>query len=71
MVNSVKLAFLASLDFASWEPEKILKSLSNLGYDGVEWTLSHFSPRTKSREELKELVNLTKNYDLEISELVV
>lgn len=71
MLNKRKFAFMASLDFASWQPERILKSLSNLGYDGVEWTLSHFNPRTKSQEELRKLVELTKNYGLEVSEVVV
>lgn len=36
MINNRKFAFMASLDFSSWKPEKILESLSNLGYDGVE-----------------------------------
>jgi len=71
MINSRKFAFMASLDFASWQPERILESLSNLGYDGVEWTLSHFNPRTKSREELRKLAELTKSYGLEVSEVVV
>jgi len=71
MVNNRKFAFMASLDFASWQPERILESLSNLGYDGVEWKLSHFNPRTKTKKELENLVGLTKNYNLEISEIVV
>lgn len=71
MLNNRKFAFMASLDFASWRPERILESLSNLGYDGVEWTLSHFNPRTKSEEELRKLVELTKSYGLEVSEVVV
>ncbi len=71
MINNRKFAFMASLDFASWQPERILESLSNLGYDGVEWTLSHFNPRTKSQEELRKLVELTKSYGLEVSEVVV
>jgi len=71
MINNRKIAFLASLGFASWKPEKVLESLSNLGYDGVEWTLSHFNPRTKSKEELNKLVELTKSYNLEISEVLI
>lgn len=71
MVDNKKLAFMASLDFAAWQPERILESLSNLGYDGVEWTLSHFNPRTKSQEELRKVVELTKSYGLEVSEVVV
>jgi len=62
---------MASLNFISWEPEKILESLSNLGYDGVEWTLSHFNLKDKSIKQLRQLVELTKSYNLEISEVVV
>jgi len=71
MLNNRKIAFLAALDFILWEPEKVLGSLSNLGYDGVEWTLAHFNPRTKSRKELNKLIKLTKSYGLEISDIVV
>lgn len=71
MVNNKKLAFMASLDFVSWKPEKVLKCLSNLGYDGVEWKLAHFNPRSKSRKELRELMRLTKSYNLVVSEIVV
>ncbi len=70
MANN-KIAFLASLDFTSWEPEKVLEALSSFGYDGVGWTLSHFNPRTRTKEELKKLVKLTQGYGLEISEIMV
>ena len=71
MLNNKKIAFMASLDFASWQPEKVLQSLSSLGYDGVEWKLSHFNPRARTKKELEKLAQLTKSYDLEISEIVV
>lgn len=71
MLDEKKLAFMASLDFASWEEEKILESLSTLGYNGVEWTLTHFNPKSKSKKKLQELVTLTRKYNLETSEIVV
>ena len=52
MLGKKKLAFMASLDFISWQQEKVLESLSTLGYDGAEWTLAHFNPRSKSKKEL-------------------
>jgi len=66
-----KLAFMASLGYAQMKPEEVCQSLSNLGYNGVEWTLNHFNPRTKSEKELKNLVQITQKNGLEISEVVV
>ena len=66
-----KIGFLAGLDFVNWEPRRVLESLSKLGYKGIEWTLAHFNPRTKSQKELNALVKLTKDYGMEISEIVV
>src|SRR3989338_9072618 len=67
----IKLAFLASCGYGKMEPEKVVKSLKRIGYDGVEWTLNHFNPRKKTSVELKKIVELCKNENLEISEIVV
>ncbi len=53
------------------EPEEVCQSLAKLGYDGVEWTMNHFNPRTKTEKELKNLVRITKENGLEVSEVVV
>jgi sugar phosphate isomerase/epimerase len=70
-MNTEKIGFLASLGFASMEPEQVLQTLSEIGYKAVEWTLSHLDPRTKSVAEIKRVVDLTKQYGMEISEVVV
>ncbi len=70
-MSKPKLAFMASLGYAQQEPADVLKSLKALGYDGVEWTLSHFHPRTKSLAELKQLIEQTHDAGLEVSEVVV
>jgi len=70
-MSKMKLAFMASLGYARMEPQEIVRSLRSIGYDGVEWTLSHFNPRTKSAAELKRLVEITRNGGLAISEAVV
>ena len=70
-MNTEKIGFLASLGFASMEPEEVLKTLSEIGYKAVEWTLAHLDPRKKSIEEIKRVVDLTKQYDMEVSEVVV
>ena len=45
--------------------------MSEIGYEGVEWTLAHFNPRVKAVKELQELVKVTKAHGLEVSEVVV
>ena len=70
-MNTEKIGFLASLGFASMEPEEVLKTLSEIGYKAVEWTLAHLDPRKKSVEEIKRVVDLTKQYNMEVSEVVV
>jgi len=66
-----RIGFLAALDFAKWEPEKVISVLSNLGYSAVGWTLSHFNPRTKTKKQLQELVEITHRSGMEISEIIV
>jgi len=65
-----KIGFLASLDFRSWKAEKVAATLSQIGYEGVEWTLAHFNPKTKTIKELEALVKTTREHGLEISEVV-
>ena len=65
-----KVGFMASIDFRSWEAEKVAAALSKIGYEGVEWTLAHFNPTTKTKKELEALIEITKSYGLEISEIV-
>jgi sugar phosphate isomerase/epimerase len=67
----MKFSFLAGLDFAKWQEEDVLKALKRLGYDGVEWTLAHFNPRNRPPERLADVVRMTKDHGLEVSEVVV
>ena len=53
------------------EPEEVLKVLSEIGYQGVEWTLSHLDPRKKSLAEIKKIVEVTHQHNMEVSEVVV
>ena len=66
-----KLAFMASLGYAQLPAADVLASLKKLGYHGVEWTMSHFDPRTKSHRELRQLVEQTRDAGLEVSEVCV
>jgi sugar phosphate isomerase/epimerase len=62
---------MASLSYAQMAPEEVVDSLSSLGYQAVEWTLSHFNPRSHTEAELKRLVDVTHQGGLDVSEVVV
>ncbi len=71
MIGTDRLAFMASLGFSRMEPRKVVATLKQLGYGGVEWTLAHFNPRTTSKQQRQELVQVTRDAGLEITEVVV
>jgi len=70
-MNEFKLGFMASLGYGRMPPQQVVASLSGLGYDAVEWTLQHFNPRKQSESALQDLVAITHESGLEISEVVV
>lgn len=41
MTGGRPVAFLAALDFESWAAERVMATLIEAGYDGVEWTMAH------------------------------
>ena len=71
MIRRDRLAFLAGLEFAQWQPVDVVKTLHELGYGGVEWTMAHFNPRTKSKRELEKLVRIPHDFGMEVSEVVL
>jgi sugar phosphate isomerase/epimerase len=71
MITRKQLGFMASLDFATWPPEKIVHTLAELGYGAVEWTLAQFHPHKRAASELESLVRTTRTSGLQISEVVV
>lgn len=66
-----KLAFLSSLGYRDMSAADVCASLKSIGYDGVEWTLAHFDPHTMSARELADVVAVTHEHGLEISEILV
>jgi len=58
-----KFGFVPSSYFGS--TEDALKTLSRLGYKGVEWSIWEF----ENTEELIKLVELTKSYGLDVSDI--
>jgi len=66
-----RIGFLASLGFASLPAGDVVAALRGLGYSAVEWTPAHFNPRTKSLAELRELMSLTADGGLAVSEVII
>ena len=64
-----RLSFLAGLGYASMPAEDVIASLSGLGYEGIEWTTSHFDPG-KPLPELRQLVARTRDAGLDVSRIM-
>jgi sugar phosphate isomerase/epimerase len=70
MIERRRMGFLAKLDFAAWAPEKVVRALRECGYGAVSWGPAHFNPRCHSRQQLRRVVEVTRNEGLEISEVL-
>ena len=64
-----KTAFMASLGYASMQPKKVIESLKDIGYEGIEWTTSHFDP-DKPLSELRSLVSVTREAGMDVSRIM-
>jgi sugar phosphate isomerase/epimerase len=71
MIGRKQFAFMASLDFVTWPPEKTVATLAKIGYGAVEWTLAQFNPQKKPLRDLERLVRITQDGGLALSEVVV
>lgn len=63
-----KLAFLAGLGYASLPAAEVIRSLGQLGYEGIEWTGSHFDP-DRPLGELRLLVQQTRDAGMDVSRI--
>jgi len=63
-----KLGYVANLEFVQWSPEKVLRTLGEIGYHAVSWRMSAFDPHTKGRQGLRDLDKLSRDFDMAISE---
>lgn len=63
--------YVATPGFEDWEAERVVDALVELGYGSVEWTLSHFDPRTCSSAQLEALVGDGKSKCLACSQVAV
>ncbi len=64
-----KTAFQASLGYAEMKPGDVIQSLHGFGYEGIEWTTSHFDP-DKPLTELKQLFEQTRDAGMEVSRIM-
>ena len=66
-----KLAFLATLDYSSWKPAKVIGSLKKLGYEGIEWTTRHLDMTNADKllTSMRELAKQTRDGGMEISRI--
>jgi len=64
-----KLSFLAGFGYSSLGASRVIESLKGLGYEGIEWTTSHFDP-DKPLSELQELVEETRDAGMEVSRIM-
>lgn len=66
-----KIGFMPNGSYNNMNAEQVCKSLKDIGFDAVEWTQVFASPRNKTEKDLKNLVDISNDYGLEISEIVV
>lgn len=64
-----KTAFLAGLDYAGRKAEDVIASLHGVGYEGIEWTLAHFSP-DGPLSAAREVVERTRDAGMEVSRIM-
>ena len=65
-----KTAFLTILDYRTMDSVSVIESLRQLGYEGIEWTMNpHFDP-DKPMEELRALVDRTRDAGMDVSQVM-
>jgi sugar phosphate isomerase/epimerase len=71
MINGHKIGFMSSGSLSRMSAAEVCAKLKTIGYDSVEWTLDFACPHKHSIAELRELVRITAESGLAISEIVV
>ncbi|MBT3268968.1 TIM barrel protein [Candidatus Poribacteria bacterium] len=64
-----KVAFLAGLDYARMPADSVIASLKGLGYEGIEWTTSHFDVDLPVAD-LRALVGKTRDAGMDVSRIM-
>jgi len=63
--------FLVGLDYEFWPAEKVVETLAGQGFGALEWSLTHFDPRSMLASQLDGVVKMTRSQGMEVSEIVV
>ena len=63
--------FFLNLDQGSMTNEEVVSMLAEVGYQCIEYGMSHLNPRTQTPAQMRELVQQTSAAGLKISEYVV
>lgn len=71
MQRKWKTAFLTILGYQSMDSAAVIESLKRVGYEGIEWTAEgHFDPDVKSKAQLKEIVDHTREAGMDVSQIM-
>lgn len=65
-----KIGFVASLGFAGMNPGDVAKTLADIGYTGIEWTIGQFNPRSKSISELNDMVRIAGEHGITSTDIL-
>lgn len=74
MISKNRLAFNAFWWEHLWDEDsvkKVVDTLANIGYKGVEWKETSFNPGAKIADELKRAVKVSKEGGLEVTDAVI
>ena len=65
------VGFFLNLDQGSLSNEQVVAMLAEVGYDCIEYGMTHLNPQTMSGQQMRDLVGLTEAGGLKVSEWVV
>lgn len=66
-----KIGCMANLGFSRMPAATVINHLREIGFNAVEWTAAHFHPRNKTLGELNEMMEMTRNAGMAVSEVVI
>lgn len=66
-----KIGFLINLEFGKIKAREALKTLADIGYEAVEYSLADLNPERMSLRQMRNLVKMTQAQGLIISEWMV
>ena len=66
-----KVGFFLNLDQGSMTNQEVVGMLAEIGYDCIEFGISHMNPHSMSPDQMRDVVQMTDQAGLEISEWVV